>query len=131
MKRFMFVVVLSMVARQAVADNNSTSAPTYSVNRAIDGAPIVDGEVRGSEWDAAAPAAGDWVNLFTGSVDSHNLRFRMLWDDNNLYLLGESDFTGFQPPSDDFDDPSTDGFTYNTSFYLDPNVDGEDLTARS
>lgn len=62
----------------------------YDVN--FTSTPIVaDGTVSPGEWDAAAPAAGDWRELrqpFT-DVDTDNNRFRMLYDDTNLYILYE------------------------------------------
>ena len=39
------------------------------------------------EWDSAKPAAGDWVDLLSHAPDGSNLRFRMLWDDDNLYVF--------------------------------------------
>lgn len=125
------VVVISLTLIDEVrADNNSEAPPIYEVNRlGMDiPAPMIDGVVSGEEWSTASVAAGDWVDLLTAKPDSHNLRFRMLWDSEHLYVLGETDFTGFGSPLDDFDDPSFAGQAYAPSMFFDPNKDGEDIS---
>ena len=73
------------------------------------------------------PLPGDWVNLRAHTPDEHNLRFRMLWDDTNLYILGETDWDDFvEGPTTAPDNPDWGGGGYNINFYLDPNTDGEE-----
>ncbi len=129
MRKFIFAWgSLLLGAGLAFADGNSaTEPPSYDVNR-TDAAPTIDGIVSPGEWDTAAAAAGDWVNLRAHDADSHNLRFRMLWDDENLYVLGETDYDNFpQGAENPKTNPDFGGGSYNPNFYFDPNTDGEDF----
>ena len=120
--------ILLLNAGLVMADNNSTDPPTYNVNRVGElGPPLIDGVVGDGEWDAAAAAAGDWVDLRTHIPDAHNLRFRMLWDDANLFILGETDYDDFPAgPTDTQSNPQFGGGSYNPNFYIDPNTDNEE-----
>lgn len=131
------VIILSLGIGHARADNLSSDPPTYEVNR-TDAAPTIDGLVTEGEWDSASPAAGDWVGLMTGAADDQNLRFRMLWDDENLYILGETDYStnpdngwaGFGFPRDfKTDNPESIDEIYTPRMIFDPNADNEDWSA--
>ena len=141
MRKF-FVVFWAMVFGPSLvfADGNSaTEPPVYEVNQA-EVAPVIDGVVSPGEWDSAAAAAGDWVNLRAHTPDSHNLRFQAMWDDQALYLLLQTDYAEFTDPRLENDpdpdeifeleevgitNPDFGGRTYNPNFYIDPNTDNE------
>jgi hypothetical protein len=112
----------SLVLAQAVPVRN------YNVNRATT-APAADGVVSPGEWDAAATAAGSWGVLreTPADLDTENNRFRMMWDDTNLYVLYETDFNQFVAEADPVGNPRP-----NISFapdvlnlYIDPNEDND------
>ena len=128
-KFFVVCSIISMAAGAVFADGNSaTDPPVYEVNL-TEAPPVIDGVVSEGEWDAAAPAAGDWVNLRAHTPDSHNLRFQMLWDDENLYILGQTDYDNFpEGPTDPKGNPNFGGGSYNPNLYFDPNNDDEDLS---
>ena len=113
----------------ARADNNSTEPPQYTVNFTAS-APVIDGKIGPDEWADASPAAGGFVDLRTDVPETNNTRFRMLWDDEFLYFVGETNFGGFKsPPTDYLGNPNFSGLTWTPSLYLDPNANGEDLDA--
>lgn len=139
---FVFSVVL-FGASQVLADGYSaTEAASYTVNPTAT-PPTIDGVVDMGEWDAAAAAADNFVNLRADTPDTHNLRFQAMWDDTNLYILGMSDYDNFVdaedhpnaiPADPEFEDemflgvpnnPDWGGGGYNINFYIDPNQDGE------
>ena len=131
MKRLSSFAFLLCLGSLAHADNNSTDPPTYRVNLVDPAdAPVIDGVVSTDEWMLSEDAAGDWVEL-GGDADTHNLRFRMLWDSTNLYILGETDYDQFPNATDAFDDPDFTGTAYTYSFFIDPNKGGEDLAERT
>lgn len=139
-KFFVVCSIVMMSAGSVFADGNSaTEPPVYQVNL-TDTPPVIDGVVSPGEWDAAAPAAGDWVNLRAHTPDSHNLRFQVMWDDQAIYLLLQTDYADFTDarlendpdPDEVFEleevgiaDPNFGGQTYNPNFYFDPNTDNE------
>jgi len=123
------VVILSLEIGHASGDNNSTDPPTYEVKQ-TEVAPTIDGIFSEGEWDAASPAAADWVGLIGHAPDTHELQFCMLWDDENLYLLGETNWAGFGPPKDFLAaDPALDESVYNPRIFFNPNVDDEDWSS--
>jgi hypothetical protein len=90
--------------------------------------PVADGVVGANEWNAASPAAGNWQLLRTNppQPDAENNRFRMLWDDTNLYILYESDFNQWVSVANVDDPMPTISFgADNLNMYFDPNTDGE------
>jgi hypothetical protein len=96
-------------------------------------APVADGVVGASEWNAASEGGGMWTLLRTGDIttppspDAENNRFRMLWDDTNLYILYESNFNEWVAPADPNDPmPNISFGTDNLNMYFDPNTDGEE-----
>ena len=98
---------------------------TYDVNFTST-APTIDGVVSPGEWDDAAAAAGGYRLLRddAGTADAHNNRFQMKWDDDNLYILTQSDYDGwFTSLGIDQIDFGAD----SVSLYFDPNRDGEPL----
>ena len=118
-------------AQSGRADNNSTDPPEYVVNRIVT-PPTIDGVVSPNEWIIASDSAGDWVNILAPNLpDAHNTRFRMTYDFDNLYILGETDFSGFLPATDSQFNPDGTGGTYNPTLLFDPNADDEDLDAVS
>ena len=94
-------------------DVNATSTP-----------PTIDGVVSAGEWDAASAAAGGWRILRdpAGPNDTQNNRFRMLFDDTNLYILYETDFPTYR--SDNIRGEIRFGYN-NINFFFDPNLDDE------
>ena len=108
------VLMLSATSfAQSEYDVNSTSAP-----------PTIDGVVAAGEWDAASVAAGGWRILRdpAGPNDTTNNRFRMLFDDTNLYILYETDFDVYR--DDNIRDVIRFGYN-NINFFFDPNLDDE------
>ncbi len=94
--------------------------------------PVADGVVGANEWNAASAAAGAWNLLRTGDAttppnpDAENNRYRMLWDDTNLYILYESGFNQWVAVADPNDPQPTISFgADNLNMYFDPNTDGE------
>jgi len=124
------LTILLFAAQLLLAAGSSTEAPFYTVIQTTT-APIIDGVVTAGEWDGASVAADRFVNLRADTSDTHNIRFQAMWDDQNLYLLGQSDYDGFVPGRELSsvasapNSPSWDGTGYNYNFYIDPNRDGE------
>ena len=142
------ISITTLFCCQVFGDSTSATRPNYNVNRVGDAAPVIDGVVSPGEWDAASSAAGNWVDLRPNTPDTHNLRFQMLWDDSNLYILTLSDYDNIPEPVEglgethdpdpDYDEEIFDGFpnnpnwngnadSYNSNYYFDPNTDGEAL----
>jgi hypothetical protein len=112
----------------SIANAQTVPVRNYNVNRATT-APVADGVVSPGEWSAAATAAGSWGVLreTSADVDTENNRFRMMWDNTNLYILYETDFNQFVQEADPIGNP-----TPNISFapdvlnlYIDPNEDND------
>jgi hypothetical protein len=97
--------------------------------------PTIDGVVTPGEWDAA-PAAGGWgiLRRDEADIDADNSRFRMMWDDNYLYILVQSSNANWSPANDTVNKDHVPGNQIqgisfgadNLNIYIDPNVDGED-----
>ena len=108
-----FLMVLPAITfAQNTYDINFTSNP-----------PTIDGIVTPGEWMDAAAEQGGWRILRNpaGPIDAHNNRFRMMWDDTNLYLLAESDYDGWTTNQrDQFRSGAN-----NLNIYFDPNLEGE------
>lgn len=139
-------ILLGSATTQLTADQYTIPA-RHNVVR-TDTPPIIDGIVDGDEWgsdvdcspstpESKCNTADGWVNLRADTADAHNLRFRMLWDDDNLYILGRSDYhpndfaDGFVPAFETSDvrfapdNPDWNGTGYAGTFAFDPNTDGE------
>ena len=60
---------------------------TYDINFTSN-PPTIDGVVTPGEWADAATEESGWrlLRINGGPTDAHNNRFRMMWDDTNLYL---------------------------------------------
>ncbi len=96
--------------------------------------PTIDGVANPGEWDAA-PEAGGWgiLRRLEGEVDSENTRFRMMWDENFLYILVQSAKTSWSDANDAMSVPHVPGVQVqgisfgadNLNIYIDPNTDGE------
>ncbi len=98
----------------------------YDVRRAT-AAPAIDGVVSPGEWDAAGQAAGDWGELQQFSppdADTAGNRFRMVWDDQALYLLYQTN-QGQWGSAPAEPNPLFDFVLDQLYLYFDPNVDGE------
>ena len=95
---------------------------TYDINFTSN-PPTIDGIVTPGEWADAAPEQGGWriLRIATGPIDAHNNRFQLMWDDDNLYLLTESDWDGW---TDNARDQIRFGAN-NVNIFFDPNLDGE------
>ena len=144
MKKTLLIAALVLFSRGWVLGdgNSSTVQPTYQVNKTAT-PPVIDGVVSPEEWADAAAAAGDWVDLRVHTPDIQNLSFKMLWDDDGLYLLGTSVYDVIPAPMGnevneegvDFEietapnNPNWNGNaqSYNPNIYFDPNTDGEDI----
>jgi hypothetical protein len=100
----------------------------YNVNKTTT-VPVADGVVTAGEWSAAATAAGSWGVLreVSSVVDNENNRFRMMWDDANLYILYETDFNQFNTEADTSDPkPNMNwGGPDVLNLYIDPNEDND------
>ncbi len=82
--------------------------------------PVLDGVISPGEWVTASPAAGGFTLLREWPrTDNQNIRFRMLWDDEALYILGQIDYGGWQP-STDLDYVPFDGAHDNVNLYFCP-----------
>jgi len=105
--------------------------PRYQVNKLTGPAPTIDGVVDPGEWDRAAPQFGNFVGLRDGTLDTKENRFRMLWDNEALYVLGQNSFADFADPTDFLGAPPFDGSHDNVNIYFDPNTNGKDFSART
>jgi hypothetical protein len=123
-----FAAVAISVSSASLAGAQSVPVRNYNVNRTTT-APVADGVVSPGEWGAAATAAGSWGVLreTAADVDTENNRFRIMWDDTNLYVLYETDFNQFVAEADPVNVPRP-----NISFspdvlnlYIDPNEDND------
>ena len=92
-------------------------------------APSIDGAASPGEWDDA-DVADDFRLLGTlapGLPDGEETQWQALWDASGLYLLTTSNYGFWSPnPGGSDTDGGLDFFADNLTFYLDPNVDGED-----
>jgi hypothetical protein len=98
--------------------------------------PVIDGQIGANEWDAAAPAEGQWHILRRPEtdIDAENTRFQMMWDLKYLYILVQSDYGNWNGTVNEDPIPFVPGQQIqginfnedNINIYLDPNVDGEE-----
>lgn len=83
--------------------------------------PTLDAVISPGEWDAASVSVIEHV-LRSGETSQPvpNYQFRLLWDDEALYMLFETNLTNWPG--------GTSGFAGNNNinFYLDPNNDNEE-----
>lgn len=121
----------------------SQAAPrTYTANF-TNAPPVIDGVVTAGEWDAASTVeSGAWHMLRQSEedIDAHDLRFRMLWDTQYLYVIIQTNYGMWQAPLGDFSVPFQPGVVNQginfgggadvINFYFDPNTDGEDTETR-
>ena len=88
-------------------------------------APVLDGIRSPGEWDKASEAATDFKLLRTGGTESsENIQFQLLWNDDGLYLIIETDNTSWG----DWNGNVNFGFDDYTIF-IDPNADDEQKEA--
>ena len=131
--KYLILIVMFCPCSYLFADGNSSTEPaSYNVVR-TNSAPTIDGVVSPGEWSNANAAADRFVNLRAHTPDTHNVRFQAMWDDDNLYLLGLSDYDGFAGGGGRAgietapNDPEFNGTGYQYNFYIDPNNDGAQL----
>ncbi len=120
--RWILTVTSAVFLSTAMASETFGQVQRYDVNPTTT-PPTIDGVIAAGEWDAA-PAAGGWVLLRTaapGAADGENSRFQMLWDSNNLYVLFQSDYGGWNGTAGGGMDFNAD----NLNLYFDPNTDNE------
>ncbi len=98
-------------------------------------APVIDGIIDPGEWNLAHTGGGAWHVLRqpVTATDSENTRFKVMWDQTNVYFLVQSDkaswnaakgnTTPFVPGTQS---QEMDWNADSLNFYLDPNTDGED-----
>ena len=99
-------------------------------------APVLDGVIAPGEWNGAAEGGGDWGMLKAPSTaeDTENCRFKMVWDQNYLYVLYEADIKTWEaadgtplrtwvPGGANGQGGQTN--RNNINLYIDPNTDGE------
>ncbi len=87
---------------------------------------VADGIDSPGEWDGASTTGGEWNELRQplGDADTDSNEFRMLWDDTNLYVRWENEFTNWldqqrmRNPLIEFNEESV-------SLYFDPNTTGD------
>ena len=83
--------------------------------------PVLDGVRSPGEWDNASEAATDFKLLRTGGDESsENIKFQMLWNDDGLFLIAETDNTSWGDWAGNVDFGFDD---YN--IFIDPNADDE------
>ncbi|MGB0609598.1 MAG: hypothetical protein ACPGNW_01375, partial [Verrucomicrobiales bacterium] len=83
--------------------------------------PVLDGVRSPGEWDNASEAATDFKLLRTGGDESsENIKFQMLWNDDGLFLIAETDNTSWSDWAGNVDFGFDD---YN--IFIDPNADDE------
>ena len=84
-------------------------------------APVLDGVRSPGEWDKASEAASDFKLLRTGGTESsENIQFQLLWNDEGLYMIAETDNTSWGDWGGNVDFGFDD---YN--IFIDPNDDDE------
>ena len=84
-------------------------------------APVLDGVRSPGEWDKASEAASDFKLLRTGGTESsENIQFQLLWNDEGLYMITETDNTSWGDWGGNVDFGFDD---YN--IFIDPNADDE------
>ncbi|MGB0716872.1 MAG: hypothetical protein ACPGXK_13400, partial [Phycisphaerae bacterium] len=97
----------------------------YDVNYVpVGSAPTIDGVEGAGEWNAAAGGGDDFRLLreVTAPSDTDSSRFRMLWNENGLYIIYRNDQTSFLT---NISGGQIDFGADVVNFYFDPNVDGE------
>ena len=101
--------------------NSLLGQRTYTA-RFTETPPNIDGIMSEAEWEPARLAQN--FREVTGSTPvAENYAFQMLWDDEALYLSGQSEQRDFAPASDNL---TTDFFTETVyNLYFDPNTDNE------
>lgn len=129
MKRLIVPVVIGLVASLQLANADPpVTRLNYNVHRVAGNdkkskpcPPVIDGVISRGEWDnASQPEAGFTLMREWPKVDNQNIRFRMLWDDQALYVLIESDYGGWKPATDFPDVPPFDGSHDNPNLYFAP-----------
>ncbi|MCX6927093.1 MAG: hypothetical protein NT154_28385 [Verrucomicrobia bacterium] len=84
-------------------------------------APVIDGVISPGEWrNAGQPADGFTLMRQWPLRDNQHTRFRMLWDNQALYILGEIDYGGWKPATDFVWDPPVDGSHDTVNLYFSP-----------
>ena len=83
--------------------------------------PKLDAVIGPGEWDSAEPSVIEHV-LRAGedAKPTPHYQFRLLWDDDALYMLFETDLTNWPGGTGGF------GGNNNINFYIDPNNDDEE-----
>ena len=102
--------------------------PNYNVNF---GTPDIDGTYDPQEWAGAANPVGSdgeegsgWTIRQTGAPDPWNFTFQALYDEDNIYLLGRSNYEGVAGVDSG---RGWDGFKSTWNIYFDPNIIDDDL----
>ncbi len=99
---------------------------TYNINK-TSSTVVADGVIDEGEWDdASTEGGGDWQQLGQpfGTADVDNNRFRMQYDDDNLYVLYETDHSTWLEPLGG-GNPNIVFTEDNLNLYIDPRADGE------
>lgn len=110
-------------AQQPNYDVNFTSTPPV-----IDGVFTIDdamGWNAGDDEWAGAGNEGGWTMRQTQNPDINNFSFRMLWDDENLYMLGRGEAVGW---NEEGRESIPAGFSKTWNIYFDPNIIADDGT---
>ena len=95
--------------------------PRHYTVRGTATAPVIDGVIDAA-WGHAIKAGNfELLREAGGTPDGENSSLAMMWDNDNLYLLFQSDYGGWNGPN------GTINFSAdNLNVLLDPNTDGED-----
>jgi hypothetical protein len=120
-RRLVWSAALGTIAWLGAQDVRAQdSVHVYQANFAAS-PPSIDGFLTSpEEWAAASVGGDEWKLMTTGTADTTNNRFAMLWDGNGLYLQHQVDYGGWQNRG-----ATWDSLYESLNLYFDPNVDGE------
>jgi hypothetical protein len=125
---------LILAALAVLIPGAASAQQTYEVQTATS-PPTIDGVRSPGEWDGASAAASGFELLRTNPPDPdlHGIGFQALWDSNALYLIIESEYTGWSTSTGFSGTIGTDcvlscGTQFSFDLWdlnFDPNRDGE------
>lgn len=87
---------------------------------------VADGVISPGEWNGANGGGDAWNVLrepFT-TLDSQGHEFQIMWDNDNLYILYQSNYSAFESTFF-LGNPTINFSKENINFYIDPNNDGD------
>ncbi|MDA3954182.1 MAG: DUF5916 domain-containing protein [Bacteroidales bacterium] len=87
-KAFYIIIILVFLALTSIAQDNTKEKKIYNTKRINNGAPKIDGLIDPDIWDIV-----EWSDGFIqrspndGEAPSQKTKFKILYDDDNLYIL--------------------------------------------